>query len=169
MVPVPKRIVRPSAPSSSPSSISRCRGLGTGNRGNGRRVTKVGNNLISCASSEFVRSGDVHTLKYCSSSSSSNTLSSTCENGGASREVAPGSSWLLTVNIESAFGECEFDPPTEGASKNGSLEALGRFPTSTFGTEGCGRRTRKGIEGEEISLLKMGSGTLEDTSSNPRT
>jgi hypothetical protein len=116
---------------------------------------KVGNNLISCASSGFVRSGDVHTLKY--SSSSSNLLSSVCKNDGASREVIPGLggssvSWPLTVKIESAFGECEFDPPTEGASKNGSLGALGRLPASTFETKGCARRMRDGNEGEVASL-----------------
>ena len=71
--------------------------------------------------------------------------------------------------MESAFGECEFDP-TEGASKNGSLGALGRLPTSKFWTKGCARRTRNGIAGEDVtSLLKMGSGTLEGMSSNPRT
>ena len=45
-------------------------GLGTGNRGSGRRETKAGNNLTSCKISGFARSGDVQTRKYCSSASS---------------------------------------------------------------------------------------------------
>ena len=70
MDPVPNWICLPSRPSSSPSSMSTCPELGTGNRGNGRRETKPGNNLTSCKISGFVRSGDVQTRKYCSSASS---------------------------------------------------------------------------------------------------